>query len=186
MQDFNAASMLHMILIIVISSLLVIAPVRSDVVYAEEQGFEVLAQVEIALPAKTIYDSMINDVDQWWSSSHTFYGDQKSLSISAAVGGCFCEFKNKHQQAIHLEVIHVDDAKLIRFNGGLGPLQSMPVVGVMDWQITSASLKSTVSFRYKVSGYVKGGLKNIAAPVDHVLQQQLDSFKQHIESKKAQ
>jgi uncharacterized protein YndB with AHSA1/START domain len=192
MLGSSAPKVLLMMSTLVVASFLHSAPVHSDVVYAEMQGFEVLAQVEVALPADAVYDSLINDVGQWWSSSHTFYGEQNNLTISAAVGGCFCEIKDKNQQSIHLEVIHVDTGKLIRFSGGLGPLQSMPVIGVMDWQVKSTTDSShlthtnqhltNITFRYKVSGYVKGGLQNIAVPVDRVLQQQLESFKQFIQA----
>lgn len=88
-------------------------------------------------------------------------------------GGCFCERLPDGGFVEHLRIVYLAPGKEIRFEGGLGPLQTMPVQGRMIWKIEPAEGGSTISFSYQVFGHPEGGLEGIAPAVDRVIGEQL-------------
>jgi hypothetical protein len=66
-------------------------------------------------------------------------------------------------------------------SGGLGPLQSMAVVGVWTISLREAEGRTTLEAVYTVSGYSKDGLAMLAAPVDAVTSQQVARLKAFVE-----
>lgn len=77
----------------------------------------------------------------------------------------------------HLTVVFVSPGKLIRFEGGLGPLQPMAIAGSMTWKFEPAEKGTAVELRYFVGGYNPGGFKDLAPVVDSVLRSQLERYK---------
>jgi hypothetical protein len=60
------------------------------VVDSQPGGFEVSQTAQIAAPAAKVWEALAHP-GQWWSSSHSWSGDAKNLSIDLKPGGCFCE-----------------------------------------------------------------------------------------------
>jgi hypothetical protein len=109
------------------------------------------------------------DVASRWDPEHTYSGTSSNLSIDAVPGGCFCE-KLAHGGGVrHLTVVYADPGKLLRMNGGLGPMQDMAVAGSLSFVITEAAGRSTVTLTYKAGGYLPGGLDAMAKPADAML-----------------
>jgi hypothetical protein len=71
---------------------------------------------------------------------------------------------------------------MLRMNGGLGPLQSVAVIGAMTWDFVATDSGSTVSLTYTVGGYTKNGLVDLATPVDNVLRGQLDRLRRYLDT----
>ena len=44
----------------------------------------------IAAPAAKVWESLVHP-ERWWPADHTWSGKRENLSLSAEVGGCFCE-----------------------------------------------------------------------------------------------
>jgi hypothetical protein len=174
--------MLKILMLLFVTSFANIA--QAKIVYAAKEGFSVTNQIEISREKSEVYAALVGDVGEWWSSDHTFFGNSANLSIEPKIGGCFCEIASETKQVLHLSVVHVNTNHVIRFQGGLGPLQSMPVHGVMEWKLDEHEDATLVSFTYSISGFMPKGLEAIAKPVDGVLFQQLASLKKYIEAKK--
>ncbi len=141
------------------------------------------AEVEIAVTPLRAYRAFVGQVGRWWDSSHTFFGEARRLTIDATAQGCFCETGPRGASVRHLTVVYVEPGKTIRFAGGLGPLQEMGVGGAWTVAFEPAGEESTrVVSTYRASGYRKGGLAELAAPVDGVIQEQLVRLKDFLEN----
>jgi hypothetical protein len=158
------------------------SPARADVVESSAGGFTVKIAVQVSGSAMDAYRAAVDHVGAWWDSAHTWSGKSSNLSIDATAGGCFCERLPGGGGVRHLTVVYVDPGKLLRMNGGLGPLQDMAVNGSLTWTFAEAAGKSTIEMTYKVGGYAPGGLAALAVPVNGVLAQQLDRLKKFIET----
>jgi hypothetical protein len=65
-----------------------------------------------------------------------------------------------------------DGARTIRLVGGLGPLQSMAVNGVMTFTVTPLASGAKITMEYRVTGDASLQLDRIGPGVDHVLMEQ--------------
>lgn len=124
----------------------------------------------------TAWNTLVNEVGQWWPADHTWGGDAGKLSIDPRVGGCFCEI-DATRQAEHLRVVFAEPGRLLRMTGGLGPLQSMGVHGVLEFRLTAAQQGGRDGTRivlyYRAGGYGPEDLGAFAPIVDKVQAQQL-------------
>lgn len=157
-------------------------PASADVVDAAPGGFTIKVVVVVTAPAAQAYRTAVERVGSWWSSDHTYSGSAANLAIDASPGGCFCEKLASGGGVRHLAVVYADPGKLIRFSGGLGPLQDMAVHGAMQWAFKEAAGKTTIEVTYKVGGYAPGGLEPIAKAVDGVLTMQIQRLKSLIDT----
>jgi len=133
-----------------------------------------------ATPAKA-YAATV-DIAYWWSSDHTYSGDSKNLRIEARAGGCFCE-QLKAGSVEHLRVVLAMPGQMLRFSGGLGPLQSGAVSGTLTFEYKNGKDgKSAIAVSYLISGYFAGGLDKLASAVDDVLVSQLQRLQRLIDS----
>jgi hypothetical protein len=65
-----------------------------------------------------------------------------------------------------MRVVYVAANDTLRMTGGLGPLQAMPVAGVMTITLKPAGAGTALAIDYVVAG---PGLAGVGAPVDAVL-----------------
>lgn len=126
----------------------------------------------------------LTDIGHWWNKAHTYSGDSANLKLDTSPGGCFCErFGTSWVQ--HLVVVNVMPRGLLRLTGTLGPLQAMPVNGVMSWTFRKGENGAIVVLMdYAVSGNATG-LQEMAGPVDGVLGDQMQRLERFIETGKA-
>ena len=155
--------------------------VQAEVVDSSALGFTVRLSVLVKAAPGDVYHSFVADVGNWWDSKHTFSGNAHNLTIDAKAGGCFCEKLKNGGSVRHLEVVFVDPGKTLRMLGGLGPLQSLAVLGSMTWSLTPTGTGTQVELTYSVGGYRPGGLQSMASLVDRVLSEQLKRFKDYTE-----
>jgi len=170
------------IFIPIVWALAICAPsARADVVDAAAGGFTVRTTVDVSAASIVVYRALM-DVARWWAPDHTFSGSAANLSIDARPGGCFCERLPGGGGVHHLTVVYADPGKMLRLNGGLGPLQDMAVAGSLTFKLTESSGKTTIETTYKVGGYAPGGLEALAKIVDGVLAAQVQRLKKLIET----
>jgi len=155
---------------------------RADVVDSSPGGFTVKIALQVSAPAMNVYRAIVDRIGAWWESSHTFSGSASNLTIDATPGGCFCETLPNGGGVRHMTVVYVDPGKLLRLNGGLGPMQDMAVTGSMTWKLTESAGKTTLEVTYKAGGYLPGGLDAFAKPVDAVLTTQVQRLKRFLET----
>lgn len=159
-------------------SLFVFAPSsRGEVVETDAFGFVTSAQVRIATDPATAFVAF-ERIESWWDASHTFGGDAKQLSLSLVPGGCFCERFAEGEGTVHLRVMFVRRNELVRFEGGLGPLQGLGAGGTLSIAFEPRGDGVAVLVKYIVVGR---GLENLAGPVDRVLLAQFTRLKRLIE-----
>ena len=158
------------------------AGARADVVDAGAGGFTVRLVRHVAAPPAAVYATAVA-VGRWWSPDHTFSGSAANLSIDARPGGCWCEALPGGGGVRHLEVVYAAPGSLLRFTGGLGPLQAMAVSGALTWAFAAAGGGTDVTWTYAVAGYVPGGFEPLAPVVNAVLAEQADRLKAAVERK---
>jgi uncharacterized protein YndB with AHSA1/START domain len=148
-------------------------PARAEVKDAAPGGFTLENAVQVPADAATAWRALVEDVDRWWPSDHTWWGADSTLSIEPRAGGCFCE-RLGEQQALHMLVTFVDPGKLLRLTGGLGPLQGMGLHGALEFRLAAApDGGTTITMYYRAGGYTPDDLSKFAPVVDKVQAQQL-------------
>jgi hypothetical protein len=158
---------------IVTCLLLATAPLKAELTESGEHGFTVSHSITTAAEPFVIYRTMTSHIDQWWSGDHSWSGDAKNLYMKVERGGCFCERLPNGGRVEHLRLIYFSPGAELRFDGALGPLQTMAVQGRMIWKIEAVESGSKVTFTYRVFGHPDGGLAGIAPAVDGVIGEQL-------------
>lgn len=138
-------------------------------------GFVVEHKVELKTDAKAAYDAFIK-VGSWWSSSHSFSGDAKNLTIDTKLGGCWCEALPNGGFVKHMDVVHAAPGSMLVFSGGLGPLQFMGVAGSMVVTFKNAKGVTTVTMRYDVGGRDDKDFEDISKGVDGVIAEQFARY----------
>lgn len=153
--------------------LLLSAPISAELVQSAEYGFTVSHSITTQAEPFVVYRTMTSHIDQWWSADHSYSGEADNLYMKLERGGCFCEKLPNGGRVEHLRLIYFSPGSELRFDGALGPLQTMAVQGRMIWKIEAAENGSRVTFTYKVFGHPEGGLAGIAPAVDGVIGEQL-------------
>lgn len=157
--------------------LAVTAPVSAELSNVSETGFTSTHSIQSDAAPFVVYRTLTSHINQWWSPDHSLSGNAANLYLKVEPGGCFCEKLPAGGNVEHLRLIQYDPGKLLRFDGALGPLQAMPVNGRMTWSIEPlADSGSKVTFTYHVFGHTEGGLQVVAAAVDGVIGEQIQSL----------
>jgi hypothetical protein len=158
-------------------SMMSAAPAGAEVTSSGPGGFSIHHGVDVESTPAVAFQIMVAGISSWWLSDHTWSGDSASLSIDQRAGGCFCEQLPEGGSVEHMRVIFIQPGRLIRLQGGLGPLQEMGLAGTMTWSVQPGTEGiSRIEWKYTVHGYLEGGFTEISAAVDHVLGQQLASL----------
>ena len=155
------------------------------VVDSGANGFTVKISVVIHAAPEEVYQKLVHNVGDWWSSDHTFSGDSHNLTIDDKPMGCWCE-KLTTGGARHMEVVLAAKGKALVLSGGMGPLQSMAVSGAMSFDFTPDKGGTKVDLTYAVGGYLAAGVNTLAGPVDGVLTAQMGRLKNFVELGRAE
>ena len=144
-------------------ALLTATPTAAEVAASSESGF--VSHNEALVDASPA---------QAWNGEHTYSGDAANLTLSARAGQCFCETVPATGGEIeHMRVIYVAPGSTLRMTGGLGPLQSEPVTGVLTMTLEPDGEMTRISWDYVVGGYMRTPIAEIAPLVDQVVGEQL-------------
>jgi uncharacterized protein YndB with AHSA1/START domain len=159
------------------------APAAAEVKSVEANGFAVRSVATIAAAPEAVWAALVKP-GGWWDSAHTYSGDAANMTIEPVPGGCFCESVPKAKGAVeHGRIIQAMPGALLRFSGGLGPLQSEGVAATMTWELKASATGTEISQTYVAGGYIQGGTKALAPLVDQVLGHQLVRLKAFVEKK---
>lgn len=150
---------------------------QAEVVTSAPGGFVVKQVMSVPVTPDIAYRKFV-DIGEWWTPGHTFSGDAHNLSMRARPGDCWCEKLPDGGFVRHLDVIYAAPGKMLRFSGGLGPLQEMAVTGAMTVGFEADGPSTTVTMTYSVGGYSPNGLGPIAPLVDGVLGQQMLRYRE--------
>lgn len=165
------------------------APAAAEVVDPTETGFVSRLAVEVKAAPADVWKSLIAP-NLWWNKAHSYSGDAANLYLDAQAGGCFCEKlplgkdaapNSRTGSAEHMRVIYAAPGRVLRLSGGLGPLQSEPVGGVLTITLKPTVAGTRILWEYVVGGFMRYKVAEIAPAVDKVMAGQLASLAAHID-----
>ncbi|GLS24443.1 hypothetical protein [Marinibactrum halimedae] len=145
------------------------AEVRSVTPY----GFIIKNQISVPHSKETVWNVLINQVDNWWPKDHSWW--EGTFSITPVAGGCFCE-RADEKSAEHMRITFVEPGNTLRMSGGLGPLQEMGLHGTLNWVLTEGINATRLTLTYRVSGVYPDGFQSLASIVDKVQETQLNAL----------
>lgn len=155
-------------------------PAWAEVTDSTAQGFRVVHSIDVDAAPESVWRALTAPAG-WWHPDHTWSGDAGNLTLAASPGGCFCEAWDGGA-SVHLNVLRVEAGRLLRLEGGLGPLQAHPVTGLLDWRLVPRDEGGTsMAVTYQVAG-VPGA--DWANPVDGVLGLQAARLARFVETGK--
>jgi uncharacterized protein YndB with AHSA1/START domain len=143
-------------------------------------GFISIWRDEVKATPEHAY-SVLLQLPRWWSGQHTYSGQPSNLSLDARAGGCWCERWGDAQSVQHGVVVLVQPARTLRLYANLGPLQELPVHGVLTFTLAMQESQTILRMTYRVSGPPDAGLDKLAPVVDRVLGEQFKRLKATIE-----
>ena len=152
------------------------APALAKTGNVTPHGFISIFRDEMAVQPAELW-SAITQLPRWWSSSHTYSGLASNLSLDVQAGGCWCERWGEGQSVEHGRVVLVMPQRTLRVYANLGPLQELPVHGVLTFTIAMQESKTVLRMTYRVSGPPEAGLDKLAPVIDQVMGEQFKRLK---------
>ena len=123
-------------------------------------GFLVTQRHEVHASPQQVFEA-IGRIGQWWNDAHTYSGHAANLSLNLVSGGCFCE-KWDGNSVQHAQVIQARRGSLVRLQGGLGPLQPLPVNAILTFAMATVGDKTQLTVTYAVAGNNDAALDKLA------------------------
>ncbi len=170
--------MCHRLYVMLAAALALISvPAAAEVTASDGNGFVSHNEVLVAVDAETAWKVMVSPSD-WWNGAHTYSGDPLNLALHATTGGCFCETipgegDISDGQIEHMRVVYVAPYSTLRMTGGLGPLQSEAVTGMLTMTLEADGEMTRIGWDYVVGGYMRTSMAEMAPLVDQTVQEQL-------------
>jgi hypothetical protein len=145
-------------------------------------GFLVTHRHEVHATPQQVFDA-IGRIGEWWNDEHTYSGHAANLSLDVTAGGCFCE-KWDGNSVQHARVILVRRGSTVRLQGGLGPLQPLPINAILTFAVATVADKTQLTVTYAVAGNADAALDKLAGPVDSVIGEAANRLVAYVETKK--
>ncbi len=168
-------------LVLLILSLAASSTGAAAVAETREGYFKTESVVLVDLPPAAAWRGLIR-VPAWWDPEHTWSGAARNLSLDPRAGGCFCEKLSEGGSVDHARVIFAQPGKLLRMDGALGPLQEMPVTGVLTYTLAPDGPGTRITMTYAVAGAMSLDAAKLAPLVDQVLAGQLERLRNYLNS----
>jgi uncharacterized protein YndB with AHSA1/START domain len=130
------------------------------------QSFVISHRAEVNATPAAVYAALAQ-MPRWWNPQHSYSGKSENLSLDVRAGGCWCE-QWDGGSVEHARVVLAWRDKLLRLEGGFGPLQDLAVTAVLTFGIATAEGKTTLVMNYRVRG-PDANLDKLAPIVDKVL-----------------
>jgi len=152
--------------------LLLSMPALAEVKDTRENGFTIEATVMAEASPAVVYTRLVK-VAGWWDPQHTWSGSASNLKLDPKAGGCFCEKLPDGGSVQHARVIFAQPGKLLRLEGGLGPMQDMAVTGILSFTLEPDGKGTRIRMTYRVAGMLGMPAAQLAPGVDQVMGIQL-------------
>jgi Polyketide cyclase / dehydrase and lipid transport len=159
--------------LVVLGSLLMAAGAQADVQETGENTFTIVSTASAHATPAQVYEAL-GKVSEWWNSEHTWSGSAKNLTLELQAGGCFCETLAAGGSVQHGRVIFVQPGVMVRLDTPLGPLQEMPVSGILTFKLAPQDGGTQISMTYRVFGAFTLESAKLAPIVDQVMRNQLE------------
>ena len=177
MKRFAAPNVAHVAVAFAIglTATLASAPLRAEVMQSDAQGFTSEYTAVVDARPDAVWKALLA-LPAWWSDAHTYSGKAAHLTLDARAGGCWCEAWDGGSIE-HARVVLVLPGRLLRLHGSLGPLQDLPVQGVLNLAVGVRDGQTRLRMHYRVGGPPGVGLEKLAGPVDGVMGAQFKRLK---------
>lgn len=159
------------------------APVRAETSEISPSGFTITYAVVVDADPQKVWQAF-TQLPAWWNSAHTWSGQAANLSLDSTAGGCWCERWGNGASAVHGRVLLAIPGSVLRLQAWLGPLQEMPVAGVLSFGTARRDDATRLRVTYRVAGAPDAGLDKLAPAVDKVIGEQVKRLKAFIETGK--
>lgn len=159
-------------------------PAGAAVVETREGFFKTESVVLVDLSPAAAWRALIR-VPAWWDSAHTWSGAAGNLSLDPRAGRCFCERLSNGGSVQHARVVFTQPGKVLRMDGALGPLQEMPVTGVLTFTLAPDGPGTRITMTYAVAGALSMEAAKLAPLVDQVMTGQLERLRAFANSRAA-
>jgi hypothetical protein len=156
-------------------------PSLAEVTASSPASFTIVHKVEAQAPPERVF-AAIGEIGRWWNGAHSYSGNAANLRVALEAGGCFCEAW-EGGSVMHAQVVYVARGKSVRLLGALGPLQALPVHGVLTIEVAASEGRSALTWTYRVAS-PDAGLQEWAGPVDRVIGEQASRLAAHVQSTK--
>ncbi len=166
-------------------ALVTVDTVRAEVRDIRENAFTLEATANSSASPGEIYRAF-GTVSEWWDAEHTWSGSSKNLSLQLQAGGCFCEQLPDGGSIQHGRVIYVQPGAMVRLDAPLGPLQEMPVTGILTFKLAPQGAGTRITMTYRVAGGMTMESAKLAPIVDFVMGVQLGRLKAYGDALKPQ
>jgi len=163
-------------LVCFLACLCVASQVRAEVRETRDNAFTIESTVTTSAAPGEVY-RVLGTVSEWWDPEHTWSGSAKNLSLQLQAGGCFCEQLADGGSIQHGRVIYAQPGVIVRLDTPLGPLQDMPVTGVLTFNLAPEGAGTRVTMTYRVAGAFTMESAKLAPIVDQVMGVQLGRLK---------
>ncbi len=166
---------------LLLTALSLATPAGAEIVQSSEAGFVIRESADVPVDAYTVWATLTAPA-KWWNPEHSWSGKAENLYIDSQASGCFCELMpvpagapegTRRGSVEHMHIIHSSPGKVLRMVGGLGPLQSEAMTGVLTVTLKKTPNGTRVLWEYVVGGYMRYKVSDIAPAVDKVLTEQL-------------
>lgn len=171
---------MRLVPLIALGAALTAAPASAEVKSAGPTGFELESIAEVPVSPAEAY-AALGRVGEWWSAAHSYSGDAVNLTLPLRAGECFCEAIPIDRGSVeHGRVLLAWPGRMLRVQGGLGPLQAEAALGVLTWTFEPTERGARITQNYVVGGALRGGGEAMAPLVDHVMSLQLEGLRAHL------
>jgi uncharacterized protein YndB with AHSA1/START domain len=147
--------------------------VPAGVLESRESSFTIESVATTRAAPAAVY-AALGKVSAWWDPEHTWSGSAQNLSLELQAGGCFCEKLPDGGSLQHGRVIYAQPGVMLRLDSPLGPLQEMPVTGVLTFRLEPHEGGTKITLNYRVAGAFTLESAKLAPIVDQVMHTQLD------------
>jgi uncharacterized protein YndB with AHSA1/START domain len=149
-----------------IAAALAAAPASAAVREVQPNGFVIVHEAVVPRAAAVQWDALV-DWGGWWPDAHSYSGKADNFDLDVEPDG---ELEEEWDggSVLHGSVLQAQTAKLLRLSAAFGPLQALPVQGVLDIALKPEGSATRVTLTYRVGGPPWLKLEQYAAPVDQV------------------
>lgn len=164
---------------------IMVGSVRAETSELSSSGFTVTHAVVVEAAPQQVWQAF-TQLPQWWNKAHTWSGQASNMSLDLQAGGCWCEQWAGGASAVHGRVLLVVPGSALRLQAWLGPLQELPVAGVLTFGTARRDGATRLRVSYRVAGAADAGLDKLAPAVDAVLGEQVRRLVAFIQTGKAE
>lgn len=164
---------------LIAAALMLAGPAQAEVKSSWEAGFRIENRAGVAATPDEAWLAL-GEIGRWWSSAHSYSGDAANMTMPLKPGACWCEALPGGGVEHGRVIMALPQARTLRIDGAVGPLQDEGVAGALTWQVNAAPGGVEIVQTYNVGGVRPEMVRN-AALVDQVMAEQLAGLKAYLE-----